>query len=86
VPDLLQAKRGENIDTVIVKTLGVLPRREYAGLGHLLLSRTGSTARELGYTRLIHALVNDVGHLRKMSSESARPIRRYTLFAKELRS
>ncbi|MCH7685206.1 MAG: N-acetyltransferase, partial [Planctomycetes bacterium] len=86
VPDLLQAKRGDTIDTLIVKTLGVLPGRDYAGLGHLLLERVGSTAFQLGYTRLIHALVRDVGHLRKMSRESARPIRRYTLFAKELRS
>ncbi|NQT38376.1 MAG: GNAT family N-acetyltransferase [Planctomycetes bacterium] len=86
VPDLLQAKRGETIDTVIVKTLGVLPRREYAGLGHLLLGRARSAARELGYTRLIHALMRDVGHLRRMSGRYGRPIRRYTLFAKEFRS
>ena len=86
IPDLVQAERGETITTVIVKSLAVLPGRDYAGLGHLLLERVGFTASKLGYTRLIHAFVRDVGHLRKMSRESARPMRRYTLFAKELRS
>lgn len=85
VPDLLQAKRGETIDTLIVKTLAILPRHEYAGLGYLLLDRARSAACQLGYTRLIHALVRDVGHLRRMTVKRARPIRRYTLFAKELR-
>ena len=84
--DLVQAERGETITTVIVKSLAVLPGRDYAGLGYLLLDRVRSTACKLGYTRLIHALVRDVGSLRKMSRESARPMRRYTLFAKELRS
>ncbi len=85
VPDLLQAKRGETIDTLIVKTLAILPGHEYAGLGYLLLDRARATACKLGYTRLIHALVRDVGHLRRMTVKFARPIRRYTLFAKELR-
>ena len=86
VPDLLQAKRGATIDTLIVKTLGVLPGMEFAGLGLLLLERIRSSAHQLGYHRLIHALVRDAGHLRRLSGRSARPIRRYTLFAKELRT
>lgn len=86
VPDLLQGKRGETIDTLIVKALAVLPGRDLAGLGHLLLERIRSTAYRLGYSRLIHAMMRDVGRLRRLSSRSARPMRRYTLFGKEFRS
>jgi len=86
VPDLLQADRGETIDTLIVKTLAVLPGNDYAGLGYLLLDHTRLTARRLGYARLIHALVRDAGYLHRRVNKFGRPIRRYILFAKELRS
>ena len=33
LPDLLQSRRGGSVDTIIVKTLAVLPGREYAGCG-----------------------------------------------------
>ena len=55
VPDLLQGKRGETIDTLIVKSLAILPEHQYAGLGYLLLGQVRSTACQRGYTRLIHA-------------------------------
>lgn len=85
VPDLLQVQRGETIDTIVVKTLGVLPGRQFAGLGHLLLASVEQRAVEFGFVRSIHALVRDVPHLRRMSSRVARPIRRYALFAKVIR-
>ena len=40
VPDFLQAERGEPIDTLIVKTLAILPMQQYAGLGYLMLHQT----------------------------------------------
>jgi GNAT superfamily N-acetyltransferase len=85
VPDLLQAQRGEPIDTIIVKSLGVLPGRPYAGLGNLLLASVEERARELGYARSVYALVRDLPRLRRMSGRYARPIRRYALFAKVIR-
>ncbi len=91
VPDLLQAQRGEPIDTIIVKSLGVLPGRHYAGLGNLLLASVEKRACELGYVRSVYALVRDLphlrrfAHLRRMSGRYALPIRRYALFAKVIR-
>lgn len=84
-PDMLQAKRGEPIDTVVIKTLGVLPDREFAGLGQLLLEQLQQQAATLGFRRAIHGLVLEAGHLQKISQRYAVPFRRYTLFAKELR-
>lgn len=85
LPDLCQAERGEQVDTLIVKTLAIQPGQTYTGLGYLLLERVRSKAYESGYTRLIHALVRDVAHLRRMTDKFARQIRRYALFSKELR-
>ena len=84
VPDLKQAERGHPIDTVIVKTLAVLPERAHAGLGSLLLAVCQRTARELGYVRAIHALMHEQNASRNLSRHSAHPMRRYALFGKTL--
>jgi GNAT superfamily N-acetyltransferase len=84
IPDLLQAGRGAAIDTLIIKTLAILPAPQYLGLGSLLLDRIRITARRKGYTRLIHALVRDGRHLRRTTARYAKLMRRYTLYAKEL--
>jgi GNAT superfamily N-acetyltransferase len=82
LPDLLQSQRGQAIDTVIIKTVAVLPGRDYAGLGNLLVSRCQAIAAQLGYTRAIHALMHDDNQSRNLSSRYAHIIRRYTLFSK----
>lgn len=84
VPDLLQAQRGETVDTVIIKTVAVLPGRIYAGLGNVLVARVQAIAYALGYRRAIHALMHDANNSRNLSSRYARSIRRYTLYAKKL--
>lgn len=84
VPDWLQAQRGQTIDTIIIKTLAVLPGRAYAGLGNLLAARCHRIAREMGYTRAIHALMHDANHSRNVSSRYAHVIRRYALYGKAL--
>jgi GNAT superfamily N-acetyltransferase len=85
-PDLLQARRGRSIDTVILKTVAVLPDRAHAGLGGLLVARGHEVARNLGYTRAIHALMHEHNNSRNISRHYAETIRRYALFARALRS
>lgn len=86
LPDLLEARRGGAIRTVIVKTVAVLPGRAYAGLGALLVARAHAAAREHGFTRAIHALMHDGNPSRNLSRRTAtRTIRRYALFARDLR-
>jgi GNAT superfamily N-acetyltransferase len=84
IPDLLQARRGAVIDTIIIKTMAVHPDCGGIGLGSLLMARCHETARQLGYARAIHALMHEDNRSGKISSHTARPIRRYTLFAKPL--
>jgi GNAT superfamily N-acetyltransferase len=84
LPDWLQAKRGETIDTAIAKTMAVHPDHRGEGLGTLLLTRFTEVAADLGYRRVIHALMHEDNRSRRISAHTATPIRRYTLYAKPL--
>ncbi len=84
IPDLAQAQRGEALNTIIVKTLAVLPGRAYSGLGAVLLDAVHAAAQRLGFTRAIHALMHESNTSRNLSAHYARTIRRYTLFAQRL--
>lgn len=84
IPDWLQAQRGENINTIIIKTVAILPKRIYAGLGNLLVAKCQAIAHQLGYSRAIHALMHDANPSRNLSRRYAQTIRGYTLFAKQL--
>lgn len=84
VPDLLQADRGEPIDTVVIKTLAVLPEPGLAGLGQVLLEQLQQRAATMGFRRGIQALVSEVEHLQRISQRHGAAFRRYTLFAKEM--
>jgi GNAT superfamily N-acetyltransferase len=84
LPDLLQARRGQPIDTVIVKTLAVHPEHTGGGLGTLLVAHCQDEAARLGYRRAIHALMYEANASRRISGHTARTIRRYTLFARSL--
>jgi GNAT superfamily N-acetyltransferase len=84
LPDYCQAQRGEQIDTLVIKTLAVLPERAYAGLGMLLVERCQAAAQRAGYRRAIHALMHDKNLSGNISAFYAQPFRRYALFAKRL--
>jgi GNAT superfamily N-acetyltransferase len=84
LPDLLQQNRGEAIDTLIIKSIGVSPGFENAGIGQLLLASVDKRAEAHGYRRIIHALMRDIPRLRRLSARDAVPMRRYALFAKVL--
>jgi GNAT superfamily N-acetyltransferase len=84
LPDMTQAQRGEPVDTVIIKTVAVLPEVVGAGLGALLVARCQLAARRLGYRQVIHALMHEGNLSRRISDRYAIPMRRYTLFAKPL--
>jgi predicted N-acetyltransferase YhbS len=84
IPDLLQAKRGQPIDTVIFKTMAVHPEHRGSGLGGLLMALGHEAAHRLGYRRAIHALMHAANPSRRISGHTARTIRRYTLFARPL--
>lgn len=84
IPDILQAQRGDAIDTFIVKTLGILPKFRRMGLGGLMWARLQKEARALGYRRSIHALMQEGNEAGMISTHFARSMRRYTLFSKPI--
>jgi GNAT superfamily N-acetyltransferase len=84
IPDLLQAQRGQSVDTVIVKTLAVHPDHGGAGLGGLLVARCHEAAARLGFRRAIHALMHETNKSRRISGHTAQVMRRYTLYARSL--
>jgi len=84
IPDLCQAQRGRTVDTAIIKTLAVHPDHSGLGLGGLLLARCQQAARAGGFMRAIHALFHETNRSGRISRHTARVIRRYTLFARQL--
>jgi len=84
LPDLSQAQRGEPVDTVIIKTVAVLPARSYAGLGAVLVAQVQAAALDLGFNRAIHALMHESNNSRNLSSVYASPMRGYTLYGHKL--
>jgi GNAT superfamily N-acetyltransferase len=83
-PDLLQAKRGAPIDTVVAKTMAVHPDFAGAGLGGYLMDQLHAGARALGFGRVIHALFHADNRSGKISRHTAQLIRTYTLFSRDL--
>jgi len=87
IPDYLQAQRGQHVDTLIIKTLARLPDPVYAGLGAVLLRRCETIGLErFGWRRSIHALMHVNNASIALSSQSAKTMRGYTLFGKDLTS
>jgi L-amino acid N-acyltransferase YncA len=83
IPDLAQSRRGA-IDTVVLKTVAVLPGRAHAGLGNVLVARCQQAARALRCRRVIHALMHESNNSLNLSGHYAKPFRRYALFARPL--
>jgi len=84
IPDLLQAARGQPIDTVILKSIAVEESHRGKGLASVLLSRLSRTARSLGMHRTIHALMHEDNPSRWLSHGLMRDFRSYTLYSKRL--
>jgi GNAT superfamily N-acetyltransferase len=84
VPDLAQAQRGQAVDTVVLKTLAVLPGVGGVGLGTHLAAFVHTRAHALGYRYAIHALMHEANRSRHISEFNAVPFRGYTLFARAL--
>jgi predicted N-acetyltransferase YhbS len=85
IPDLAQARRGQVVNTVVLKTVAVLPGRAQAGLGNVLVARCQEAARALGFRRVIHALMHETNNSLNLSGHYAKPFRRYALFSRDLK-
>lgn len=85
VPDWLRAQRGAPLDTLVLKTLAVLPEFSGTGLPGVLLARAEQVARQHGFTRVIHALMHEGNSSLRMSARyGGQIVRRYALFGRPL--
>lgn len=84
LPDLLAAARTGATHTVVVKTLAVHPAHAGSGIGGVLTDLCQQAALDLGYTRVIHALMLDTNVSQRISQRYGRPFRRYALFSRVL--
>jgi len=84
-PDLLQKSYQDQVDAIVIKTIAVLPRKEFSGLGRVLIVDLLKNALDMGFTTAISALMHTDNRSQKISSNCAGPMRRYSLFARELR-
>lgn len=82
LPDMARAQAGQPLDTVILKTLVVLPNYTGQGIGSLLCELCQYQAASQGYRRAIHALMPATSHSQHISRHAMRPLRRYALFAR----
>jgi GNAT superfamily N-acetyltransferase len=83
-PDMLQAARGNGVDTVVLKTLGVVGAAKRRGLGRWLFDSAIAAARGAGFRRAIFALIHDANPSARFGREKRRLIRRYTLYGRLL--
>lgn len=83
-PDFLQLQYQHKMDAIVLKTVAVLPRQEYSGLGRVLIVDVLKNAIDMGFTTAISALMHVENRSQKISSDCAGPMRGYTLFAREL--
>lgn len=83
-PDFLQLEYQHKMDAIVLKTIAVLPRKEYSGLGRVLIVDLLKNALNMGFTTAISALMQTENRSQQISSNCAGPMRAYTLFAREL--
>ena len=83
-PDLAQARRGDPVDTLVLKTIAVRRGRRFAGLGRYLAHRVRRSAAAAGYRYVIHALMREGGISTAWSRRRGSVLRRYAVCARRL--
>lgn len=83
IPDYNQKAHQKKIDTVLLKTIGVLPQYRQKRLGGLMISLAKQNAIQLGFQNAIYALMYQDNASRKFGQHVS-PLRTYSLFYKEL--
>lgn len=84
VPDMLRVGQGEPSDTVIFKSMAVLPAWNGKRIGSLFIAIVTEQARRKGFRRSIHALMHEENRSRLLSGHHGVEIREYTLFSRRL--
>ena len=85
IPNFLEAKEGKNVETLILKTIAVLPEFEYLALGNVLLNKISKIAENKGFKQWIFAFMYRNNTSQKMAKRNnTEVIREYALYGKEI--
>lgn len=84
VADLLNPGPEGRPETMIIKSLAVLPEWNGRGIGPVLMAAATENARNLGYRRGIHALMHESNRSLGLSGHHGAMIREYTLYSRRL--
>lgn len=83
-PDVYQQRYQDHVDAIVIKTVAILPRPELSGLGRVLIVDLIENAVAMGFTTAISALMQVDNRSRNISADCAGPMRRYSLYARDL--
>jgi L-amino acid N-acyltransferase YncA len=83
-PDYLQSTNPAEIDTVVIKTIAILPQKQYSGLGRVLIVDMLRNAETMGYCQAVSALMHTENRSQEISADCAGPMRHYELFGRKL--
>lgn len=85
IPNYNQMKDIGKIDTVIVKTIAILPEYAKYGITALLSEKTAEAMEAKNYTKWIYAFMYENNKIQKNTNRNkTKVIRRYTLYQKEI--
>ena len=85
IPNFNEAQKGEQLKTLILKTIAVLPEYEYLAIGNVLLKNISKIAKEKGLTEWIFAFMYNGNTSQKMASRNkTEVIREYSIYGKEI--
>ena len=85
IPNLNELKTKGKIDTLILKTIAVLPEYEEYGIGNLMVKKIAKKAMEKGFKNWIFAFMHNKNTSQKMAKRNnTKLLREYALYGKEI--
>ena len=85
IPDYQQLNYSKTIDTLILKTIAVLPEYEEYAIGNILLSKIAKIAKKKNFKKWIFAFMYSNNTSQKMAKRNkTEKIREYVIYGKEI--
>ena len=85
IPNFNEIQKGQQLKTLILKTIAVLPEYEYLAMGNILLKKISEIAEQKGLTEWIFAFMYSNNTSQKMAERNkAEIIREYSIYGKEI--
>ena len=85
VPNYNELKEGKKLQTVILKTVAVIPEYEHFAIGHVLLEKVIQSAKSKNFTQWIFAFMYEQNTSQKSAKKNKTEIiREYAIYGKHL--